>query len=221
MTTPAVAYLTRFYHADAGVVISASHNPMEFNGIKFFNSEGYKLSDELEDEIEALICDDLTTVERAIGSHIGHVKYNMEAKEDYIDFIKSTVPLKLNGMKIVIDCAEGASYYTAVKILEDMGAEVYPIHNHPDGTNINDKCGSTHMEELQEAVVKKQADLGLAFDGDADRMLAVDENGKSLCGDEIMAICGNFMMQQGTLKNNKLIVTVMSNLGLVLMIREK
>ena len=217
MPTPAIAYLTRKYKVDAGVVISASHNPMEFNGIKFFNGDGYKLSDALEDEIEALIKNDMDDVEFPIGSGIGKIEYRFDLRDKYVEFVKECVPVDLSGMKIVIDCAEGASHYTAVKALEELGAELVAIHTNPDGTNINANCGSTHMDELKARVVYEKAQVGLAFDGDADRMLAVDENGELVDGDQIMAICGMHMKKNGTLKNNTIVVTVMSNLGLTLM----
>ncbi len=215
--TPAIAYLTRKHKVDAGVVISASHNPMEFNGIKFFNGDGYKLSDALEDEIEELIRNNMRDVVLPIGSGVGRIDYRMDIRDEYVEFMKKTVPVDLHGLKIVIDCAEGASHYTSVKTLQDLGADLVAIHTNPDGTNINANCGSTHMEELQARVVYEKADVGLAFDGDADRMLAVDENGKIVDGDQLMAICGNYMKQKGTLKKNTIVVTVMTNLGFTLM----
>lgn len=221
MPTPAIAYLTRRHKVDAGVVISASHNPMEFNGIKFFNGDGYKLSDALEDEIEALIANDMKDVTLPTGSEIGKIEYRFDLIREYIDFMKKTVPVDLTGMKIVIDCAEGASYKTSVETLRELGAELVAIHTNPDGTNINSNCGSTHMEELQARVVYEKAAVGLAFDGDADRMLAVDENGKMVDGDEIMAICANHMKEKGTLKKDTVVVTVMSNLGFTLMGQER
>lgn len=215
--TPAVAYLTRAYNMDAGVVISASHNPVEFNGIKFFNAEGFKLSDDMEDEIEALIKNGMKDVTFPVGADVGSIVYNMDAKEDYIRHAKEAADVNLHGLKIVLDCAEGASFYTSVKAISELGADVIAIHNQPDGTNINDKCGSTHIEELQRAVLEHHADIGLAFDGDADRLLAVDENGKSVNGDQIMAIIGNYLKNCGKLKNNTIVATVMSNLGFFLM----
>lgn len=219
--TPAIAYLTRKHKVDAGVVISASHNPMEFNGIKFFNGEGYKLSDELEDEIESLIRNNMEDIDFPIGPGIGKVEYRFDIRDEYVEFQKKTVPVDLSSLKIVIDCAEGASYYTSVKTLKDLGANLIAIHTKPDGTNINANCGSTHMDELRARVVLEKADVGIAFDGDADRMLAVDENGKVVDGDEIMAICGNYMKQKGTLAKNTVVVTVMSNLGFSLMEKEQ
>lgn len=215
--TPAIAYLTRKHKVDAGVVISASHNPMEFNGIKFFNGEGYKLSDQLEDEIEALIKNDMRDVPIPIGSGVGKVEYRFDIRDEYIRFMEKRVPVDLSGMKIVVDCAEGAAYYTSVRTLEDLGAELVAIHTNPDGTNINANCGSTHMEELQARVVYEKADIGIAFDGDADRMLAVDELGNIVDGDQIMAVIGNHMKKQGKLNKDTIVVTVMSNLGFTLM----
>ncbi len=219
--TPAVAYLTKAYGYDAGVVISASHNPVEFNGIKFFDSEGYKLPDSMEDEIEAHINNDMKDINFPTGTAIGKIEYNYAAKEDYIEHSIKAVPVDLTGIKIVADCAEGASHYTSVEALKKLGAEVIAIHNNPDGTNINDKCGSTHMEELAERVVAEKAAIGLAFDGDADRLLAVDENGAMVDGDQIMAIVGNFMRDNGKLKQDTIVVTVMTNLGFSIMAKEK
>ena len=221
MPTPAIAYLTRKHKVDAGVVISASHNPMEFNGIKFFNGEGYKLPDALEDEIEELINNNMKDVVLPIGSGVGKIEYRFDLVDQYVKFMKKCVPVDLTGMKIVIDCAEGAAHYTSVKTLEDLGAELVAIHTNPDGTNINANCGSTHMDELKARVVYEKAQVGLAFDGDADRMLAVDENGELVDGDQIMAICGLHMKEKGTLKKDTIVVTVMSNLGLTLMAQKE
>ena len=217
MPTPAVAYLTRKHGFDAGVVISASHNPMEFNGIKFFNRDGYKLPDSMEDEIQRQIESGMADIESPTGEKIGHVKYAFDMDREYVDFEKENVPIDLSGMKIVVDCAEGASYKTNTQVLKELGADLVAIHTHPTGTNINDHCGSTHMEQLAQRVRDEKADIGIAFDGDADRMLAVDENGNMVDGDQIMAICANFMKKQGTLKKNTVVVTVMSNLGFTLM----
>ena len=212
--TPAVAYLTRLYQADAGVVISASHNPCEYNGIKFFNGEGYKLKDEIENEIEEYILDEKKIENLPTHGQVGFVTKSHSAVDDYVNFVVSTIDCRLDGMKIAIDCANGASYQTAFLALNQLGANVEAIHNTPDGVNINDQCGSTHMESLQAYVTSIGADIGLAFDGDADRMLAVDENGKLIDGDQVMAICADYMKKQGTLKKNTLVATVMSNLGL-------
>ena len=211
--TPAVAYLTRKYRVDAGVVISASHNPMEFNGIKFFDANGYKLPDELEDEIEALIKNNMEGVKMPTGAGVGKIKNRSDAKEEYINHNLRAVDISLAGMKIVMDCAEGASYYTSVEAIRQLCAEVVVSHSNPDGTNINAGCGSTHMEELMGRVVTEKANIGLAFDGDADRFLAVDEKGKMVDGDEIMAIIGKFMKDNGKLAKNTIVATVMSNLG--------
>ena len=217
MPTPAIAYLARKHKVDAGVVISASHNPMEFNGIKFFNGEGYKLSDALEDEIETLINNNMKDVVLPIGSGVGKIEYRFDLVDQYVEFVKKCVPVDLTGMKIVIDCAEGASFYTSVKALKDLGADLVALHTEPDGTNINANCGSTHMDELKARVVYEKAQLGIAFDGDADRMLAVDENGELVDGDQIMAICGLHMKEKGILKQDTIVVTVMTNLGMTLM----
>lgn len=221
LPTPAVAYLTRKYKVDAGVVISASHNPMEFNGIKFFSGEGYKLPDELEDEIEAHINNDMKDIVMKTGSEVGHVEYRFDAKDEYVKFATEILDIDCSGLKIVVDCAEGAAYKTSVETLTNLGAEVIAIHVNPDGTNINANCGSTHMEELMARVVYENANLGLAFDGDADRMLAVDELGNVVDGDQLMAICGCFMKEKGTLKKNTIVATVMSNLGFFIMGKEQ
>lgn len=219
--TPAIAYLTRKYKVDAGVVISASHNPVEFNGIKFFDGDGYKLPDSLEDEIEALIRSDMRGMKFPTGSRVGKIKYRTDAREEYINHAVQSVPVHLDGMKIVVDCAEGAAYYTSVEALKELGGNIVAIHNNPDGTNINANCGSTHLEELKARVVYEKAALGIAFDGDADRLLAVDENGDMVDGDQIMAIVGSHMKKAGVLKNNTIVATVMSNLGFYLMAKEQ
>lgn len=217
LPTPAIAYLTRKHKVDAGVVISASHNPMEFNGIKFFNGDGFKLSDSLEDEIQELIENNMKDIVLPTGAEIGRVDFRFDLGREYVDFLKKTVPVDLAGMKIVIDCAEGASYRTSVACLQELGADLIAIHTNPDGTNINSNCGSTHMDELKARVVAEHAKVGLAFDGDADRMLAVDENGQLVDGDQIMAICANHMKSKGTLKKDTCVVTVMTNLGFTIM----
>ena len=217
LPTPAVAYLTKKYKVDAGVVISASHNPVEFNGIKFFDGNGYKLPDEMEDEIDSLIKNDMDGIKFPIGPGVGKVKYRTDAREEYINYAIQSVNIDLSKLKIVVDCAEGASFYTSVEALKELGGNVVAIHNNPDGTNINANCGSTHMEELQARVVYEKAQVGLAFDGDADRLIAVDENGNVVDGDQIMAIVGNYMKSQGKLKKDTIVATVMSNLGFFLM----
>lgn len=212
--TPAVAYLARKLNADAGVVISASHNPFEFNGIKFFNNEGYKLNDAIEDEIEAIIANDMEGVPAPVAGDIGRVEEMDSAAEEYVKFAIGASTVRLSGMKIALDTACGASSFTSPEAFRRLGAEVLTIHNDPDGININSGCGSTHMESLCEFVVKNGCDLGLAFDGDADRMLAVDENGKVVDGDEIMAIAALYLKEKGRLNKNAVVATVMSNLGL-------
>ena len=211
--TPAIAYLTRKYNYDAGVVISASHNPAEYNGIKFFSRTGYKLSDRLEDEIEETMRINSAELPMPLGGEVGRIIYKYEAKDDYVDFAVSLLELDLSGLKIVVDTAEGAAYYTAEHALRKLGADPIVIHNNPDGVNINRNCGSTHMEELARTVVEQGADIGIAFDGDADRMLAVDEKGNIVDGDQIMAICGLYMKNKGILKADTITATVMSNLG--------
>ena len=212
--TPAVAHLTRKYGADAGVMISASHNPVEYNGIKFFNNNGYKLSDQLEDEILRVIESDFEGVPNPTGISLGREKIEISALDDYIEFAKNTISVDLKGMKIALDCANGAAYKAAVEAFRDLGAEVYVINDNPDGTNINEKCGSTHPEELMEYVVKKGCDVGFAFDGDADRCLAVDEKGNLINGDFILTLCAKYLKENNKLKDDTLVVTVMSNLGL-------
>lgn len=215
--TPAVAYLTRKYKVDAGVVISASHNPVEFNGIKFFDGDGYKLPDALEDEIEDVIKNNMNGIKFPTGPNVGKIKYRTDAREEYINHSIRSVNVDLSKLKIVVDCAEGAAHYTSVEALRELGGNVVAIHNMPDGTNINANCGSTHMEELMARVVYEKADIGLAFDGDADRLMAVDEQGRVVDGDQIMAIVGNHMKENGELADNTIVATVMSNLGFFLM----
>lgn len=221
LPTPAVAYLTRSGRYDAGVVISASHNPMEFNGIKFFNGEGYKLSDSLEDEIQEYIERDMAGIPKVSGADVGKTVYDFELEKEYIEFVKKTVPVDLSGLKIVLDCAEGASYRTSVKAITQLGAEVTATHVSPTGININAGCGSTHLEDLSKSVVEAGADVGLAFDGDADRLLAVDEKGNVIDGDKLMAICAVHLKEQGRLKKNTIVATVMSNMGFFIMGKEQ
>ena len=219
--TPAIAYLVRTQGFDAGVMISASHNPFEHNGIKYFNSEGYKLSDEIEERIEAIILDNAEEISRPTHENVGRISHDSTLCEKYIKFAASTTEVRLDGMKIAIDCANGASSVTAQKALEILGAEVSVINNSPDGININADCGSTHIEGLMRYVTEVGADMGLAFDGDADRVLAVSEKGEYVDGDKIMAICALDLKARGKLKKNTIVATVMSNLGLFVMGREK
>lgn len=214
LPTPAIAYLVRKYNATAGVVISASHNPFEYNGIKFFNSEGFKLDDDVEDEIEDLILRDSTRGTNLYGEKIGQCIFGYEdGSKKYTDFLKSTVEGSLEGMHIVIDCANGASYKVAEQVFSDLGARVITIGNSPNGYNINDGFGSTHTERLQMEVLGFKADLGLAFDGDADRLIAVDEHGNEIDGDKIIYICAKHLKEKGLLKDNLVTATVMSNIG--------
>ena len=212
--TPAVAYLVKHYGADAGVVISASHNPYEYNGIKFFNGEGFKLDDAIEDAIEDIILRDINPNEHITGDALGRC---LEAEDDAIDlyckFLLSTIDQRLDGMKIVLDCANGASYRTAPKVYRELGAEVITIGCDPDGININDHIGSTHPELLQQKVVDEKADIGLAFDGDADRLIVVDEKGLIIDGDKTILICAKMLKDAGELAENKVTATVMSNIG--------
>ena len=213
--TPAVAILVKKYEADAGVMISASHNSVEFNGIKLFSGEGFKLPDDVENEIEALILDTPEEMDKDLseGTEVGRMTACTDAVWDYIRHIMKTVDVDLKGIKVCLDCANGSSSVCAQKIFEGLGARVVMINDKPDGTNINEKCGSTHIEGLKKAVVENNCDVGLAFDGDADRCLAVDENGELIDGDKLLAIFSKFMKAQKTLKHNCCVVTVMSNLG--------
>lgn len=211
--TPAIAYLVRECGFDAGVMISASHNPFEHNGIKFFSGEGYKLSDETEEKIEAIILDKAEEVTCATHGDIGHREVDDVLLDKYIEFARSTTDVDFGGLKIAIDCANGASSVTAKRTLEGLGAEVFVINDKPDGININAGCGSTHLEQLQAFVKECGADVGLAFDGDADRVLAIDENGEVVDGDKIMSICALDMKSRGELPDNTIVATVMSNLG--------
>jgi len=220
--TPAVAYLTRYYKADAGVVISASHNSYEFNGIKFFNNKGYKLQDEVEDKIEEIIKNDSwDLLPKPTGSEVGKKIIMENAVEDYVAFVKGTIDYDLKGMKIAVDCANGAAYQAAPLALFELGAEVSVINNEPDGININHNCGSTHLEGLKKYVAESGADIGIAFDGDADRMLAVDEKGNEIDGDKIMAIIGKQLKSKGRLPKDTIVATVMSNLGLSVMAKKE
>ena len=211
--TPAVAYLVRYYGADAGVMISASHNSVEYNGIKLFSSTGFKLPDDVENEIEALILDTPEKMTLVDGSDVGRVRTMYGAVSEYNEHIQSTVGGKFQGLLVPIDCANGSASATAESLFYKFGAEYVYINNEPDGLNINDKCGSTHIEQLVELVKKRGCDVGFAFDGDADRCLAVDEKGNIIDGDKLIAILSRYMKEMGTLKNNTAVVTVMSNLG--------
>ena len=211
--TPGVAFLTRYYSCDAGVMISASHNPMEDNGIKFFSSNGYKLADEVEDRIQRVI-EGAETLPQPTGMEVGKRIKVKNPAQDYMDFLLSTVDVRLDNMKIVLDCANGAASEIAPVLFESLGAEVLPYYNTPDGCNINKNCGSTHSERICELVVEQDADCGLSFDGDADRLIACDERGQEIDGDHIIAICARHMLKQGKLRGDTAVCTVMSNMGL-------
>lgn len=211
--TPAVAYLVKYYEADAGVMISASHNSVEYNGIKLFSSTGFKLPDEVENEIEALVLDNHESIKLVNGKDVGRVRTLYGAISEYNEHIQSTVSGKFHGLLVAIDCANGSASATAEALFYKFGAECIYINNKPDGLNINEKCGSTHMEQLVELVKQRGCDVGFAFDGDADRCLAVDEKGNIVDGDKLIAILSRYMKEKGKLKNNTAVVTVMSNLG--------
>ncbi|MBQ8823790.1 MAG: phosphoglucosamine mutase [Ruminococcus sp.] len=211
--TPAVAYLVREKKADAGVMISASHNSVEFNGIKLFSSTGYKLPDSVEEEIESLILDTPEKIELKSHTEVGKIISYSTAQDDYIDYISGCIDTDLSGLHIALDCANGSASATAKKLFEKLGAEVSMLSAEPDGTNINDNCGSTHMENLMKYVSENKCDAGLAFDGDADRCLAVDEKGNLIDGDKLIAICANALKKENKLTKNTVVVTVMTNLG--------
>ena len=211
--TPAVAYLVKEYGYDAGIMISASHNPCEYNGIKIFQSNGYKLPDALENEIEAIILDNATEIPTPIGGGVGSVRRKADAINDYIEHLLSATNMSFKGYKIALDCANGSSSVSAEEVFTRLGAEVIMISDKPDGVNINKDCGSTHLENLQKVVVENGCDLGFAFDGDADRMLAVDHTGAVVDGDKCIAVCAKHMKQLGKLKKDTAVVTVMSNMG--------
>ncbi len=221
MPTPAIAYLTRYYQADAGAVISASHNTVEYNGIKFFDGKGYKLPDAVEDRIEEIIRTGLPEDRPLpIGAEVGRPVRQRNAQRRYIDFVKETTGVRLDGLHIVLDCAQGANSQVAPTVLTELGAHVSVYYHEPDGTNINENCGSTHPERLCELVRELGADVGLAFDGDADRLMAVDERGKLVNGDQVMCICANHLKSQGRLRGNTLVTTIMSNMGLDLALKK-
>lgn len=211
--TPAVAYLVCEYGYDAGIMISASHNPCEYNGIKIFQSNGYKLPDSLEDEIEQIILDDIRRPPVAIGGAVGKVAKSETAVRDYINHLISAAEVSFNGYKIAVDCANGSSSVSAQEVFTRLGAECIVINCDPDGVNINRDCGSTHISQLQKCVIENGCDLGFAFDGDADRMLAIDHTGELVDGDRAVAVCAKAMKEHGELKDNTAVVTVMSNMG--------
>ena len=213
VSTPAVAYLTRELGAAAGVMISASHNPVEDNGIKFFGGDGFKLSDDTELEIERLMDSVADALPRPEGGELGTVTVLEDAKERYLSFLKTTINHRFDGLKIVLDCAHGAAYELAPAVFEELGAETITVGAEPDGLNINDGVGSTHPEYLREQVLTHGADLGLSFDGDADRLIAIDDTGAEIDGDFILCICGEAMKRAGKLNEDTVVTTVMSNIG--------
>ena len=222
--TPAIAFLVKDRETDAGIMISASHNPCEFNGIKIFDSNGYKLPDAVEEEIEKLVLDDDSVIEYPIGGEVGNVFVREDYLDIYIDHLVKSVLLSvdydLSGMKIAIDCANGCASYTAEKFFKKLGAQCHILHNSPNGVNINANCGSTHLDDLIDYVNGHDVDLGLAFDGDSDRCLAVDENGKIIDGDRMIAIFALDMKEKGILVDDTAVVTVMTNLGFKLFAKE-
>ena len=211
--TPAVAYLTVEYGCEAGVMISASHNPCEYNGIKIFQKTGYKLDDSIEDEIEDIILNNTEEIPVKLGGEVGNRIYCKTAVRDYVDHVISTASVRFDGLTIALDCANGSASVCAKDIFTGLGAKCIMLSDTPDGENINLNCGSTHPRELMQFVKNASLDLGLAFDGDADRMLAVDENGELVDGDKVIAICSKRMKAEGRLAKNTAVVTVMSNMG--------
>jgi phosphoglucosamine mutase len=214
MPTPAIAHLTKALNADAGIVLSASHNPAEDNGIKIFSENGHKLSDNVEDEIEKYVLSGKIKTEHIKGDLIGKAHRVDDAKERYIEFAKASVEsMSMKGLRVILDCANGAAYNTAPHILSELGAEVVVLNDRPDGLNINLDCGALHPEKMMEVVKEENAHIGIALDGDADRVIVCDENGKSVDGDHIIAICAINMKEKGTLKKNSVVVTIMTNKG--------
>ncbi|WP_214745050.1 phosphoglucosamine mutase [Exiguobacterium sp. s189] len=213
ISTPGVAYLTKSLDATAGVMISASHNPVADNGIKFFGSDGFKLDDATEQEIEDILNAAEDTLPRPTGKDLGFVSDYYEGAQKYLQMLKQTVEEDFDGLHIALDCAHGATSGLAARLFADLEANVSTIGNSPNGLNINEGVGSTHPEHLAEFVREKGADMGLAFDGDGDRLIAIDENGDIVDGDKIMYICGKYLSEKGRLKDNTIVATVMSNLG--------
>ncbi len=220
-STPAVAYLTRDLEACAGIVISASHNPIEDNGLKIFNSSGFKLSDSLEDQIEEIYFKNPDSVPRPEGPGLGQAAIDKEALQKYLAHLKGSCSASLEGLSLVVDCAHGAACRVAGELLQSLGAAVKLLHDDPDGNLINVNCGATDTSDLQREVLESGALVGLAFDGDADRLIAVDEKGAIFDGDAVMALCAVDMAEKGLLKNNTLVATVMSNGGLDILAEKK
>ena len=213
VTTPAVAFLVAKYGADAGVMLTASHNPCEFNGIKIFSGDGYKLPDALEEQIESIVLDHAQTPDRPVGGAVGSVTEAPGAVRDYVDHLKATVPISFEGMRVGLDCANGSASVTARLLFSELGAQCHMLSDRPNGVNVNDACGSTHMENLMRFVRENRLDAGFAFDGDADRCLAVDENGDLVDGDFLMAICAADLKSRGRLAKDTVVGTIMTNMG--------
>jgi len=218
--TPAVACLINILDADGGVVISASHNPVEYNGIKFFDENSFKLTDDIENSIEEYILNDLELEEEIIGHAVGRKIKIDEPVNKYKEHIKETVDVDFKEYRVALDCGNGANYKVAPDLMKELGAEVVVMHNDPNGININVNCGSTNPEEIQKLVLETGADIGLSFDGDADRLIACDENGNIVDGDHILAICGNFLREKNELKKSTVVGTIMSNMGLKMALEE-
>lgn len=219
--TPAVACLIRELKADGGIMISASHNPVEYNGIKFFDSKGFKLPDTTEEEIENVILEGSDIGYFPVDFHVGRKIDIEDPSKIYMDFLEKTVNMDFKGLKIAMDCGNGAAYKVAPELIFKLGAEVYVINNNPNGININVNSGSTHPEIIQQLVKDTGADIGLSFDGDADRLIAVDEEGMIIDGDRIMAVCGSYLKDENKLQNNTIVGTVMSNMGLDICLDKK
>jgi phosphoglucosamine mutase len=220
LPTPAVACMIKILDADGGVMISASHNPVEYNGIKFFNNDGYKLTDEIENTIEEYILNNLDIEYIPESGDVGRKIRIENPVRRYMDFLKETIDVDFAGLKVAVDCGNGAVYKAAPELLSELGAQVYVMHNDPNGININVNCGSTNTSEIEKLVLETGADVGLSFDGDADRLIAADENGHIVDGDHILAICGMHMKEKGKLKSNTIVGTVMTNMGLDICLKE-
>jgi len=220
LPTPAVACMIKILDADGGVMISASHNPVEYNGIKFFNEDGYKLTDEIENSIEEYILNGIDIDYIPVGGDVGRKIRIENPVRKYMDFLKETIDVDFTGLKVAVDCGNGAVFKAAPELLNELGAQVYVMHNDPNGININVNCGSTNTAEIQKLVLETGADVGLSFDGDADRLIAADENGNIVDGDHILAICGMHMKEKGKLKSNTVVGTVMTNMGLDVCLKE-
>lgn len=221
ISTPGVAYLTKALSAHAGVMISASHNPVEDNGIKFFGPDGFKLLDQQEEEIERLLDNETEDqLPRPVGANVGQLNDYFEGGQKYLQFLKQTVDEEFSGIHIALDCANGAASALAPHLFADLEADISTIGTNPNGLNINDGVGSTHPESLAQLVLERKADIGLAFDGDADRLIAIDEKGNIVDGDQIMYICANYFKEHGRLKHETMVSTVMSNLGFFKAIEE-